>query len=133
MNFLLRTEDLSLSLSIRVFESDIQYSTNTIMDVEVESNGFTAKTSMDIDIKEFAKFASDLYDIYISLNGEAKIIEPYGEHMYITFRGDTRGHIQVNGFLCNRGNVLKFENIFDQTYLLEFCHELKKAYKKYLI
>jgi len=40
MSFLLKTESFSLLLNLRVFESDIRYPLNTIMEVEVESNGF---------------------------------------------------------------------------------------------
>lgn len=132
MSVTLRTERFYLSLNLRVFESDIQYPSNTIMDIEIESDGFSGKASMDIDVKELAKFATKLYEIYERLNGEARIEETYGEKMYISFEGDGRGHINVNGMLCNMGHSLKFENEFDQTYLQVFAYELKQAYSKYL-
>ena len=133
MSFTLRTDSFCISLNLKIFESDIQYPSNTIMDVEVESEGFSGKASMDIDVKEFAKFAANLYDIYDRLTGEARIAEPYGEQMYISFKGDGRGHIHVNGMLCNIGNILKFENVFDQTYLQDFSYTLKTTYEKYLM
>ena len=132
MRFTLRTDRFYISLSLRVFESDIQYPSNTIMDVEVESDGFSGKASMDIDVKELAIFAIKLCEIFERLDGEARIEEPYGEKMYISFHGDRRGHINVSGKLCNMRQSLNFENEFDQTYLQVFARELKQAYTKYL-
>lgn len=132
MSFTLRTDSFYISLSLRVFESDIQYPSNTIMDVEVESDGFSGKASMDIDVKAFAVFATNLNEIYQRLDGEARLEEPYGEKMYISFHGDGRGHINVSGRLCNMSQSLNFENEFDQTYLQVFACELKQAYSKYL-
>ena len=132
MSFVLRTDSLYISLNLRVFENDIEYPSNTIMDVEVESDGFSGKASMDIDVKAFGNFAANLYDIYERLDGEARITEPYGDQMYISFEGNGRGHIKANGMLCNMGQILKFENEFDQTYLQAFAYELKQAYAKYL-
>lgn len=132
MSFLLKTDSFSLLLNLRVFESDIRYPLNTIMEVEVESNGFAGNVNMDIDVKEFAKFAVDLSKLYDCLSGEAQIAEPYGEQMYLAFQGDGSGHIRVKGMLCNMGQLLKFENVFDQTYLQRFSYDLKEAYAKYL-
>jgi len=117
MRFVLRTDSFYISLNLRVFESDIQYPSNTIMDVEVVSDGFSGKASMDIDVKEFGEFATKLYDIYERLRGKARIAESYGEQSYVSFEGDGRGHINVKGVLCNNGQSLKFENEFDQTYM----------------
>ena len=133
MNFVLRTDSFFIALNLKVFESDIRYPSNTIMDIEIESNGFSGKTSMDIDVKEFAKFATKLCEIYEQLVGEARIEEPYGKKMYISFEGDGRGHINVKGMLCNMSHVLNFENVFDQTYLQTFAHDLKQSYIKYLV
>ena len=131
MSFTLRTDSFYISLSLRVFESDIQYPSNTIMDIEVESCGFSGKASMDIDVKQFGEFAVKLHDIYERLIGETQITETYGEKMYISFAGDGNGHIHINGMLCNMGQRLYFENEFDQTYMQDFSAELKEAYAKY--
>ena len=50
---LLESESFSLSLDFQVFESDISYPSNTILTISVSSAGFSASTTMDIDIKEF--------------------------------------------------------------------------------
>lgn len=132
VSFILKSENFTLTLKLQLFESDIQYPINTTMDVEVESNGFSGKASMDIDIKSFAEIVRDLYRIYEKLSGTAKIAEPYGLHMYIAFHGDGRGHVHVSGRLCNTKNTLEFENEVDQTDLKDFCYELKTAYGKYI-
>ena len=88
---------------------------------------------MDINIKDFAEFSMELMDIYKSLQGEASIKEPYGYERYITFVADRTGHIAVKGYLCDdsRSNELRFETVFDQTYLKDFAGELALAYSKY--
>lgn len=132
MEYILKTESFELSIKLKVFEDDIKYPNNTIMSIKVESNGFCANTNMDINIKDFAKFTVDLYKIYETLSGEAKIEEPYGMHMYLYFKGNGRGHISIKGYLTNCGQSLEFENNIEQTCLQEFCYNLKQIYCKYL-
>ena len=132
MEHILKTETFLLSIKLQVFENDIKYPNNTIMSIKVESDGFSASTNMDINIKDFAKFTIDLCQIYETLSGEARIEEPYGMHMYLSFIGNGRGHISVKGYLTSCDQVLEFKNDIDQTYLQEFCYNLKKAYCKYL-
>lgn len=132
MDFTLNTEHFSLSLSLDVFENDIQYPSNTIMNVSVRSGGFAGCASMDIDIKEFAKFALDTCDIYEKLTGKTEIREPYGRHMYLSLSGDGKGHICIKGMLNHDSQTLAFENRIDQTCFRTFACELKKSCKKYL-
>jgi hypothetical protein len=131
---LLKTENFRLSISLKIFEDDINSSSNTIMTVSVTSDGFSATTNMDIDIKEFCKFAKELKKVYDSLNGSATIKEPYGHQKFITFSADKAGYITVKGFLCDdlKNNELRFENSFDQTYLKPFSRQLCSAYSKYI-
>ncbi len=119
--FLLESESFSLSLDFEVFESDISYPSNTILTVSVSSAGFSASTTMDIDIKDIPTFYYELQKVYDSLKGEAKIQEPYGNQRYILFSGDKKGHILVSGVLNSNGangfwQELKFENCIDQTF-----------------
>ncbi len=132
MDFALNTEHFSLTLSLDVFEDDIQYPSNAIMDVSVKSDGFSGYASMDIDVKEFSKFALDAYDIYENLTGETEIREPFGNRMYLSLGGDGRGHISIKGKLHNCGHTLEFENRIDQTCFQRLARELKETYKKYL-
>ena len=137
MKHILKTDNFEISMDLKIFESDISYPTNTIMKVVVQSDDFSAGTSMDIDIKEFAQFVSNLVNIYETLSGEAIIEEPYGVKMYISFSGNGRGHISVKGYLHSSNNgyeqQMEFENDIDQTYLRNFCYELNNSYEKYLI
>ena len=52
---LLEAENFNLSLDFQVFESDIAYPSNTILSICVSSSGFSASTTMDIDIKAFCE------------------------------------------------------------------------------
>ncbi len=131
---ILNTENFRLLISLKIFEDDINSSSNTIMTVSVTSDGFFAKADMDIDIKEFAAFANKLSAVYESLSGTATIKEPYGHQKFITFSADKTGYITVKGFLCDdlKNNELRFENNFDQTYLKPFSQQLCSAYSKYI-
>lgn len=137
MEHQLKSDHFSFRIKLRIFQEDICLPSNTIMEVQVESDGFSANTTMDIDIKEFAKFALDLSRVYETLSGEARIEEPYGRHMYFRFVGNGRGHIAIDGYLQKENRVgneqiLKFENEIDQTALRDFCYELVSSYQQFL-
>lgn len=137
MDFTLNSENFSLKIKLDIFEEEVLLPSNTTMEVAVESDGFCAGATMDIDIKELAKFAVDLARIYETLLGEARIEEPYGAHMYLSFAGNGRGHIGVKGCLQKGGHAgnfqsLEFENGIDQTDLKSFSHDLFHVCKKYL-
>ena len=132
----LESENFRLSFDFQVFEADISYPSNTILSVSVTSAGFSASTTMDIDIKEIPTFCDELQKIYYSLNGEAKIQEPYGKQ-YIQFSGDKKGHIFVSGTLHSNGandfwQELKFENGIDQTFLPDFLKQLTTLSNHYV-
>ena len=134
--FLLESESFSLSLGFEVFESDISYPSNTILTVSVSSAGFSASTTMDIDIKDIPTFYYELQKVYDSLKGEARIQEPYGDQQYILFSGDKKGHILVSGTLNSNGEngfwqELKFENCIDQTFFSQFLKKLSAFSNQY--
>lgn len=127
----LEADSFSLLLKAKVFNSDIQYPNNTILEIALDSSGFCACTTMDIDIKEFRSFVSEINDLYETLHGSAAITEPYGEQI-IQFSADKKGHILVSGMLHNYGHnghnqSLKFENSFEQTFLKSFVSSLKEV------
>lgn len=133
----LESPQFNLNFQVKIFEADIQCSTNAIMTVNVSSDGFCAAADMDINIKELASFAESLSLIYTSLKGNAIVKEPYGEKQFIEFCGDGKGHVHVCGKLTSSGHngfsqELKFENCIDQTYLPEFISGLSELCKKYL-
>ncbi len=134
---LLESESFSLLLDFQVFESDISYPSNTILTVSVSSVGFSASTTMDIDIKDIPTFCNELQNLYDSLKGEAKIQEPYGNQQCILFSGDKKGHILVSGMLnsnCANGfwQELKFENCIDQTFLPKFLRKMTAFSNQYI-
>lgn len=136
MVHLIKSPDFDIHLQLKVFEADIEYSSNTILSISVNSDGFCANTDMDIDIKQFVAFVDALSSLYSSLTGLAVIQEPYGEQQFIEFRTDRSGHISIRGELSSNGRKgfmqkLAFENCIDQTYLPEFIHSLTSFCSKY--
>ena len=131
MKHTLTSETFSLELELQIFEADIAYSSNTIMTVTVESDGFRGCTDMDIDIKDFARFAAGASRLYDTLGGTARIEEPYGHQQFLELAGDGIGHVEVCGMLHSGTQELRFENVFDQTYLKDFAKEIERVYGKY--
>ena len=134
MDYILRTNSFVLGMTSQIF--DLTSSVNAFLHIKIESNGFCGSTSMDIDIKDLAKFSADLCALYENLSGEARITEAYGD-MYISFVCKPRGHIAVRGYLEHRDGagseqILTFENDIEQTYLTDFCYDLQNAYGQYL-
>lgn len=124
----LKAEEFELSLQFAVYESDLHLPVNTVLSVCVSSSGFSACSTMDIDIKGFADFCRDLSALYASLTGAAKITDYDGEQ-FIFFSADSLGNVHVSGTLKSNGESgfwqeLKFENRIDQTYLSEFVKSL---------
>ena len=130
MEFSLETADFGLHMELRIFDDEKGCPSDTITSVEVESHGFSGRASMDISVKELIKFADDLSGIYECLTGKARLRETFG-NMYISFAGDGRGHIGVEGMLSMDCHCLEFENIVDQTDMKEFSDKLRKALSVY--
>lgn len=129
-NYKIKADNFILEIELKIFEKDINLPINSILNIKIESDNFTAFTTMDIDIKMFQKFANELLNIYNSLNGSAVLKETYGSN-FIMFKATSNGHIYVNGVvnnLCRNGyeQELKFENEFDQTYLKDFVSKINK-------
>lgn len=137
MKFVLFYENFKLELCPKTFIENIEYPNNTSMAVTVQSDGFAGSATMDIGIKDLCKFAADLCQIYDTLSGEARIEEPYGLHMYLSFSGDGKGRVVVKGYLhqgnrTGNENSLEFENYIDQTVLKPFCFPLLSACNEYI-
>lgn len=136
MKHRLSTEDFTVEIEIDINEEEFDYPINSTLDIYVESDKFGARTTMDIDIKEFAIFVCNLKHLYDFLQGSARIEQPYSIYNYIEFSAKRDGHILVKGCLNNHyrngfEQELSFENEFDQTYLKRFANELYQIYKKY--
>ena len=61
----LETDVFQLELEPEVFGDDIKYTENTILHINVNSYGFSAKATMDMDVKELAAFAKELLVSFI--------------------------------------------------------------------
>ena len=136
MKHCLEADDFALQLEPQIFEEDLLCSVNTVLRVCVRSSGFSAAASMDVDAYDLSAFSRDLSRIYETLNGCARLEEPYGQHMYLSFDGDGRGHISVAGRLNGGGRIgnfheLSFQNEIDQTCLRTFCASLAAECDKY--
>lgn len=117
MEYKLESNTFFLTLNPDIYYSDIQFPENTSLKITLKSSGFCAQTSMDIDIKEFKIFISDIEKLYDTLKGNAEITEPYGKQ-HIKFSADRTGHIYVTGMLSSNGSDGYFQS-------LEFERNLK--------
>ena len=129
--YILKANDFVLEIELAVFEEDIDIPINSMLNVKIYSDNFSAATTMDMDIRAFRIFAEELFNVYTSLQGCAELKEPYG-NSFIIFKAMTNGHIHVNGVVYNHcisghEQELRFENEFDQTYLREFVNEIDNA------
>ena len=136
MEYSIKSADFDICFLLKVFETDIAYTSNTILTISVNSDGFCANTDMDIDIKEFVAFVDSLSSLYKTLNGTALIQEPYGERQFVEFNADQSGHICIRGELSSNGRngfvqKLNFENCIDQTYLTDFVKNLSLLCAEY--
>ena len=136
MEYSIKSADFDICFRLKVFETDIAYTSNTILTISVNSDGFCANTDMDIDIKEFVAFVDSLSSLYKTLNGTALIQEPYGERQFVEFSADRSGYIRIRGELSSNGRngfvqKLNFENCIDQTYLPDFIQNLSLLCAEY--
>ena len=119
----------SLELEVQTHKEDLAYKANTNLRVKVLSDGFSAETVMDIDVRDLAEFAARLSALYETLKGSAHLKEPYGAHNSIAFFSKTGGHIAVRGRIHHQNangdaQELTFENEIDQTFLRAFARKL---------
>ena len=132
----LKTEHFFLEFNPELHQDDFLYAVNTSLSIKVISYGFSAESIMDIDVRKLANFTVQLNELYETLEGSARLEEPYGGHGYIEFMACGRGHIAVKGNIHN-GNAygyeqeLSFENEIEQTCLKSFAKGLYANYKRY--
>ena len=127
MEYKIQTENFMIDLKPKNFDNDI------LLEVTIQSDGFSANTEMDIKVNDFAKFAIELNKIYENLSGEARIQEEYGMNMYLSFSANNKGYILVQGYLHKsnkngKEQILKFENEIEQTYFKNFSYNLYNSY-----
>lgn len=66
---------------------DLKCPTNTILNVRLTSDGYSADSSMDVGARDIAVFAEGLKEVYDKLEGTVRLEEPYGEHNFIVLMG----------------------------------------------
>ena len=131
----LQTEDFQLEMIAAVHEEDMSSPVNTSLVVSVSSDGFSAGAGMDVDVRDLSEFAVRLNELYESLEGTARLEEPYSDG-YMEFSADSLGHVRIRGCVqkssaCGFTQKLIFANEFDQTYLRRFAEELLADFAKY--
>lgn len=130
MKFEINSESFYLSLDFTFFAEDVSLPINTAVSIKIESDGFIASTVIDTDIDALRAFSEALSSMRGALNGFAVLSEPYSNN-YIEFLSAKGGHLTVKGRLENTGNryhqELYFENEVNQSYIIDFVHELQAA------
>ena len=132
----IETDTFILELIPEIYLQDFAYPVNVTVGVKVSSYGYSADTFMDVGVQGIVKFAVQLKNLYETLEGEAKLEEPYSVHNYIEFIAEPNGHIKVTGRLNNKNafghtQEINFENEIDQTFLRSFIDQLFTDFRKY--
>ena len=132
----IETDTFILELIPEIYLQDFAYPVNVTLGVKVSSYGYSAETFMDVGVQDIAEFAVQLNNLYETLEGEAKLEEPYSVHNYIVFIAEPNGHIKVTGQLNNKNvfgytQEINFENEIDQTFLRSFIDQLFTDFRKY--
>jgi hypothetical protein len=97
-------------------------------EVEVACDGWRGKFGADFMTGELSTLATNLEELYGTLQGEVSL-NPIEPHLQLTFVGDGKGHIQVNGIGTIRfetGTRLHFYFALDQTFLPAIVKGLKE-------
>ncbi len=128
-NFGFESPHFQLSLCFRVGEPGVPRPSLTVLSVFVQSDGFSASTTMDVDIKDILAFFDQLQALYQSLSGEARIQESFGYQQYLLFSGNRTGHLFISGKLHANGEhgfcqELRFENATDQSFIPQFIGDI---------
>lgn len=132
----IETENFMLELSPTVHENDLTAPVNTEPGIKVQSYGFSAESELLVNVKMLNTFSIDLKQIYETLQGLAKMEEPYGAKCFVEFAATTGGHIKIKGIIDNKASYgytqsLSFENEIDQTYLKDFSEKLFADYGRW--
>lgn len=133
----IETDEFMLRLKPIVHREDLREVVNTSLMIDVSSYDFSAKTLLDIDVRDLAEFAMQLSGLYERLGGSVRLTVPYVDECYIEFSADKVGHIRVSGFLDNGNRFgftqrLQFQNEIDQTILKKFANDLYADFGKYV-
>ena len=124
MIYRIEKEDFRLDLELDKWCDD-NGEINADLTIRVGCEGFYGSTTVDFVAEDFQIFLKEMQKLQDTLTGRAELKEPYDREPFLTFEGDGRGHIHVNGCIESRRSdwtqMLTFENEIDQTFLPMKC------------
>jgi hypothetical protein len=97
--------------------------------VYVQSAVWSGKLRAVFMAGELRRFGAEIEKLYLELKGKAEL-RPMDGFLEMTFEGDGRGHVLVNGTACHQngaGTRLEFEFELDQTQLPSIAKALIQA------
>jgi hypothetical protein len=130
---LIETELFQLELTVMLIDRRISAPENTLVNIKVFSDNFSADGSIHIDYKTVGLFASQLKHIYDTRRGTASISGVRDSRNYIEFRASSDQRIYVKGTLEAKGNSgftqeLNFENGFERESFVSFVKDMYQTY-----
>jgi len=132
MDYILKRDDFSIMFHQIVFyKADIKLNgpISGTVSVSVKSDKYAAKSSLDLDHKDFIQFFNDIIELWKSLKTGTTIIkEPYGYKQHIEIVS-SNGKFMVKGRLVDvdsRSFIIDFEEVVDQSYLNDFIQNIQK-------
>jgi RecB family endonuclease NucS len=130
---LIETELFQLEMNVMLIDQRISAPANTLVNIKVFSDNFSADGAIHIDYKTMGQFSRQLHHIFETQRGTASISGVRDSKNYIEFQASTDGRIRVRGTLVAKGNSgftqeLNFENGFDRSKFETFVNDVNQAY-----
>ena len=130
---LIETELFQLEMNVMLIDQRISAPANTMVNIKVFSDNFSADGAIHIDYKTMGQFSRQLRHIYETQRGTASISGIRDSKNYIEFQASTDGRIRVRGTLVAKGNSgftqeLNFENGFDRSKFAAFVDDMNNTY-----
>lgn len=127
----LRTENFVMRLDFDNMKNDALSEYVKVL-LYIKSDNFSAAANIEFEKYILVSFSDELCDLYEKLEGKALLDEEYGQASFVSFEGNGNGHFMVKGRLMETGKYgnrqyMEFENDIEQSYLKEFCYDLKKG------
>lgn len=100
--------------------------------VTVQCGGWRGRISTSFFENELDRFVEEIRELHCHLTGKA-ILNPVEGHIKLTFEGDGKGHITINGEAQQNlagSTRLTFDFEIDQTYLPQIVNAFTSAIPK---
>ena len=130
---LIETELFQIEMNVMLIDQRISAPANTMVNIKVFSDNFSADGAIHIDYKTMGQFSRQLRHIYEAQRGTASISGIRDSKNYIEFQASTDGRIRVRGTLVAKGNSgftqeLDFENGFERAKFAAFVDDMNNTY-----